>query len=372
MNRVAGQPQTIKKVNSNLVFQLIFEHGPISKPELAEKSKLSLPTVNNLVDALEKGGEVRACGQSTAGVGRKATLYVANGKFGNFLSLFFSGNRYLCTVSDVVGKTVWKGERPVFIESGEAAFNDTLAAIEEMIGYAKEEVKAIGLGVPGVVTQEGILHSITSIEDWNGLPIWERIESKTGIETFVENDVKLMTVGYYYRHLKALYQNVAYIFVGRGLGSGLILNGRLYTGRDGFAGEYAYMMAEAPTEKTPAYADNGGFLEKEFSSLLHGQDTQEAAALLNNTRLLCNKLTFIAVNFISMLNPQAIVFGGNYVCADMIETIKKDVARFIPSRYVPAFYHDNGTKSGTEGIFRLCFANTSAHTHMRLVEDVGL
>lgn len=365
MNKLAGQPQTIKKINSDLIFQLIFEYGPISKPELAERASLSLPTVNNIVDILEKNGEVRSDGQSTErSLGRKATLYVTNGKFGNFLSLFFLRDHYICTVSDVVGKIIWRDEIPLSIGSGQEAVNETILAIKELESHAKEEVKAIGLGVPGIVGSDGVIHSITQIEGWENLPLRDIIKSKIKIDTFAENDVKLMTVGYYYRHLKNLYQNVVYIFVGRGLGAGIILNGKLYTGTDGFAGEFAYMMAKSDLMPPYAsYVDKGGYMET---------DIRNVTVRRSKVDDLNRKILFVVTNFISILNPQAIVFGGDFVNTEQIRYVENNIGQFIPQKYIPEFYYDDMSESGTDGIFRLCFANTSIYKHMRLVEEVGL
>jgi hypothetical protein len=54
MQKVTGKPQILKKVNSSVIEQMIYEHGPLSKPELVKLTSLSLPTVGKLVDDLEK------------------------------------------------------------------------------------------------------------------------------------------------------------------------------------------------------------------------------------------------------------------------------------------------------------------------------
>ncbi len=66
----------VKKLNSDIVRDLIYKEGPISKPEIAEKTALSLPTVKR-VDILLREGWIRTAGRSGEGVGRKAEKYEA-------------------------------------------------------------------------------------------------------------------------------------------------------------------------------------------------------------------------------------------------------------------------------------------------------
>ena len=56
---LTGQPKLLKEVNRNIVKKMIFEYGPITKPELSKRSNLSLPTINKIVDGLEQDGIVR-------------------------------------------------------------------------------------------------------------------------------------------------------------------------------------------------------------------------------------------------------------------------------------------------------------------------
>ena len=75
---LVGQPKLLKEVNRDIIKDMIFEEGPITKPELAKASNLSLPTVNKIVDGLERDGIVRQDGITGSSSGKKAKQYVAN------------------------------------------------------------------------------------------------------------------------------------------------------------------------------------------------------------------------------------------------------------------------------------------------------
>ena len=82
----AGQPQVLKWYNSSLIQQLILENGPVSKPDLVQLTKLSLPTVNKIVDELvEEGYAKESSVQNATGAGRKAKTYIVDGKFGTII-----------------------------------------------------------------------------------------------------------------------------------------------------------------------------------------------------------------------------------------------------------------------------------------------
>lgn len=75
---MVGQPKLLKQVNEDIIKDLIYEKGSISKPELAQLTKLSLPTVNKIVDALEEQEIIRQEGMIGSTSGRKAKVYVPN------------------------------------------------------------------------------------------------------------------------------------------------------------------------------------------------------------------------------------------------------------------------------------------------------
>ena len=65
---LVGQPKLLKEVNRDIIKDLIFQQGPITKPELTRKTNLSLPTVNKIVDGLEEDGIIRQVREKGQGI----------------------------------------------------------------------------------------------------------------------------------------------------------------------------------------------------------------------------------------------------------------------------------------------------------------
>jgi len=106
METIIGQPQVLKKINIEQLESLIYEKGPLSKPELARLSGLSLPTVNKLVRQLEEEGKVKSIGLMGSGAGRKANVYVANEQLGNYIILYYQNNTIICCLADITGEII--------------------------------------------------------------------------------------------------------------------------------------------------------------------------------------------------------------------------------------------------------------------------
>lgn len=133
----------------------------------------------------------------------------------------------------------------VFAKSEDAAdalqiyLNQYLAEI----GVGRDQVRGVGIGVPSVldsITQE--VDSTPYIPKLNHYPLGLLLSPKLGVPVIVENDVNLIAVGEHrYGRGKGL-TDVACVFVGTGLGCGLILNNRLYTGADGAAAEFGHLI----------------------------------------------------------------------------------------------------------------------------------
>ena len=108
----AGQPQVLKWYNSSLIQQLILENGPVSKPDLVQLTKLSLPTVNKIVDELvEEGYAKESSVQNATGAGRKAKTYIVDGKFGTIIIAYYLDGKWLGAATNILGEILYRIER---------------------------------------------------------------------------------------------------------------------------------------------------------------------------------------------------------------------------------------------------------------------
>lgn len=346
---VVGQPQFLKEVNIHIVNSLIIEKGPITKPQIAASTGLSLPTVNKIVDTLEKQNKVQASGLTGQSVGRKARLYTANGSEGNVLALYISQCRCISCVVNMVGEIIY---RFTFHLEKDADPTEAMEeAIERLLENCTSSPLAIGIAVPGVVDDKGIISSIETIPQWEGVCLTEIIKNRFNLPTYVENNARLAAIGFYNSTLKGQYKDVVYLHIGGHISSGVILNSLLYKGFSCFAGELGYMYLN---EKENEHSCPGG-LDTRICNLLaalHGAREKENVAGLRECLITC--LSRIVVNIICLLNPQVIVLRGAVATNDLIQAVEEAVARYIPKDSMPKFIMDTSGLSGVKGILNMC------------------
>jgi glucokinase len=128
-----------------------------------------------------------------------------------------------------------------FISLAEKSLEDLLADVT----IDRKLVGGIGVGAPGWVDHEkGIIRELTNIPDWVNVPIAAHLEQKTGWKTFVDNDANAMAFAELLYGAGRGHMNFICLTLGTGVGGAIILNGELYRGAHGLAGEIGHMTLD--------------------------------------------------------------------------------------------------------------------------------
>ena len=370
MKTFSGKPQMLKEVNSSMIEQLVFEKGPISKPELAKRTGLSLPTVSKLVDSLEKNARLSPTGRSGKGAGRKAMLYETNRNSGCILACYYIEGSLLCRLVDMLNNTIHEKSFPLDSKSCKRALNSAFHAIDAMMEQAQAAVKIIGVGLPGVIQPGGRLLAIPQIAVWEGFNLGKALAARYKAEIYVENGVKLSAMGYFCTHLREKQDSLVYLYVGNGIGSGIILNRQLYSGSFNFAGEIAF-MAEPGNLAERNYASGGGYMESLMSHLVD-YSTRELRHKNNpkGRKELIAIISTIAINHVVLVNPGVIVLAGKIFDKNIIEAICRRMEHYLPAQAMPRFYQDQSVTTALEGLIQSCRGYIT--TGMHLVQSAGL
>jgi len=108
-----------------------------------------------------------------------------------------------------------------------------------------KQVAGVGIGAPGAVDFEaGNVIFAPNLDGWKDVPLKKELEKHLGLPVFVENDANIAVLGVHVAELKSKPRNVVGIFVGTGIGGGLIVNGELYSGFNHTAGEIGHMVID--------------------------------------------------------------------------------------------------------------------------------
>ena len=370
METFSGKPGMLKEVNSSMIEQLVFEQGPISKPELAKRTGLSLPTVSKLVDDLEKNARLSSIGRSGNGVGRKAMLYETNRNSGCILACYYKEGSFLCRMADMLNNTLYEKSFPLDSGSCKKAERTTFQAIDALSEQAPAAVKIIGVGVPGVVKPDGHILAIPQIAVWEGYNLEKALRSRYKAAVYVENGVNLSAMGYFCSRLREKQESLVYLYVGNGIGSGIILNRQLYRGSGNFSGEIGF-MAEAGGRTGRKYSAGEGYMESQVGVLVD-YSTGKLRHKDNPGRRkeLAAIISAIIVNHVAVINPGVIVLAGKIFDKKLMEAIGRQLAYFLPVQVMPKVTVDLSDTTALEGLIQSCRGYIT--TGMHLVQSTGL
>ena len=209
-----------------------------------------------------------------------------------------------------------------------------------------KQIRAVGLGAPGAVDPQSGKVLFAPNLGWEDVPLKKELEKELGVPVFVENDGNVCTLGVYVTELNAKPRHMIGIFLGTGIGAGLILNGEIYSGHNHIAGELGHMVLEVGGPKCncgnrgcfEALAGRQAIFRKIQNAVKDGQKTvltemlgQDLVdmrsgdlrkAIKRGDKLVervieeAAEYTGIAIaNLINLLNPEVIVLGGGIMDA---------------------------------------------------------
>jgi len=129
-------------------------------------------------------------------------------------------------------------------------------------GLINNSIQAIGIGVPGLIdAKEQMVYDVVYIPSWQKVPLKKWMEERYGIPVFVNNDSNCFALGEYYFGKGKGADSMIGVTLGTGLGCGLIINKKLYEGRNGGAGEFGMI---GYLDKTTEYYASGQFFENVY------------------------------------------------------------------------------------------------------------
>ncbi|NOX90106.1 MAG: ROK family transcriptional regulator [Calditrichaeota bacterium] len=377
MIREAGYgPKLVREYNELNILRFIKNDGPISRAELAKKYKLSKAAVSEIIGHLLNLGYIREIGpgNSTRLGGRKPILLEFNPKSGYAIGLEIKRDHARVALSDLNAK-IYRLEYFSFTKGSSLKH-----VVEKVYGYIDEFMKlswvkkarpiGIGVAIPGLINyDQGKIQESDTLKNWVGFPLRKMFEDRYNMEVIIENDVKTISLGECRFGNGKNIDNMIYLWVGDGLGAGIIIKGELYRGVSASAGEIGYYdvgyLIKNVNECRLLYNGHKNFgdilsdkvlvegakrgLENEFRDMLDksklsvdyilktaNEKNPLALELLREYGFLVG---VVCINLINTLNPEMIIIGGQPLAHNQIlinyikDQIKHDILR-TPSRVV--------------------------------------
>jgi predicted NBD/HSP70 family sugar kinase len=345
------------KYNSLSRFEIVRSHNeqrilnalidskiPLTRVELSKLTNLTKPTVNLIARDLEKNNLISAVGNRPGLKGRSPTLYQFNPEVENILAVDISSDTVRLVLADLLGRIVEQDEFSIIQNDSDYLIEELSLATKKLLKDRKTPTEIV-VGIPGVVDNGGdeikLPPNILALKDKNFVSNLRKIFPR---KVTFGHDINLAALGEMAQGAAIGMETFVFLFLDRGVGMGLVLNGELFTGHSGFAGEVGFLSFGAdPLAKNKS---ERGTLEEQvstenlqviFSKLKSKYQTslganpsvdqiilaadsgdQLARAVLDQW---LEPIALLLLSITSILNPEAIILGGALGLSSYLRTI---------------------------------------------------
>jgi predicted NBD/HSP70 family sugar kinase len=351
--RLPGTPRLLRAINDRAALELLLSRGPLTRAQLGELTGLSKVTASQLVERLEERGLVARVGEQAGGRGPNAQLYAVVPTSAFVVGVEVGPDQAVAACADITGNVVGR------IEQSTHDSDDPVGVVHNAVIEAARSAKApisrvrrVVLGSPGLVDPAtGELSFVFDLPRWQrGLLPALRDDLKRPV--VFENDVNLAAVAEAHSGAAKGVDDFVLIWLGRGVGMAIMLNGRLHRGVSGAAGEIGYLpVAGAPVVRDIGRrSTKGGFKELAVADAVravareHGfraataQDAVKAAVNAGTTGgpvldELARRLALGLAATCVVLDPALVVLAGEVGVAGgvaLAQRVQHEVAAIAP------------------------------------------
>ena len=313
------------------VMQTILRKGPISRASMARETGLSKQTIGEIALALESDGWIHEMGRTSGHVGRSATNYEIVPDAACITAVDLGGTRVRAVIADLAGNILEEVSERTDAGGGSQVVSQVSrlcreAASQNRVDYAKVKLAVIGVaGVPDNLT--GQVNLAPNIAGIDKIDFRSALSDALSVPVSLENDVNLALIGEHWIGRGRGADNLVFVALGTGIGSGIMVDGNLVQGSTGAAGEMAYLPLgadpfEPESMQTGALersAGSKGIMRRYRRLSGHEADVPEifelsaqgdsiAASVLDETarHVSCGLAAICAI-----VNPAKVILGGS-------------------------------------------------------------
>jgi predicted NBD/HSP70 family sugar kinase len=370
----AARLNTIRDINRQIVLNYVRDREPISRAEIARETALQRSTVSTIVESLKSDGLIEEIGEGESTGGRRPTMLRL--RTAGPIAIGVSIDPTITTVatSDLAGRVLEERE---FTTDGlwEKTSHMVVEAVKNFAG--KNSIEGIGVSIPGLVDAATGHAIFVPYFQWRDVNIKKDIAAATGLPVTIDNDANAVALAelWFGRPEITHARDFILVLVAEGVGTGIIIDGQLYRGERGAAGEFGHMIvgADAPVacscgnydcweafaseraalaryERLRRKSSNDGPIDfKCLVDLAMEGETNAHTALVETARYLGIGISNLVVGF----SPEVVIVGGEISRAwplvenALRETIERSVRRGLPpTRILASTLGDKPTLRG--------------------------
>ncbi len=365
-------------VKKHRILNEVFRSGSCSRFDLARRLNINATMVGGYVDEFLRNGLLVEDVPTSTRPGRAPVPLRPAPRHGCFLGLDFEALRARAVLCDFAGGVLQQAEvgfRAVVTREG--VLSKIVALAHQLAELADRPLLSVGIAAPGQVdcVAARVLH-YRLLPDFDQVPLGERFEREFDVPVFVEDNIRAVAHGELMRGSGRGSRNFICLAVRSGIGLGIVIDGKLFQGAGGMAGELGYTVfptAEGPRTMTDLVSATG-FVQATRHLLASRQTTAARKRLLEKgddlsladivavaqtgDRLLVERLEqlgvhlgMIAANLANLFAPEKIVLAGEVTtcCATVRQTMERSFREFTLPQILRTAYLEDASLGGFAG-----------------------
>jgi len=316
MSIYKNETHPLKEHNANLVLSALMAMKTATRRQLAQRTGLSQPTVNSIVQELENKGVAQPGNFAASAGGRRPQCYTLQTDHLRAATIRMHTNSLEYVVVTVDGTVVLRNSWTV------SETDNPVTALQSLLSTLlrqDSDIRVVSIGVPGVVGPGGTLYAIPQIPALEGVALAHELDEQFALPIYVENDMNLVALGSVAAESgQTPHNDMVFVHIGEGVGAGIVMGGRIIRGHTSFAGEIAYMV-------------------EPLGEGSNGQTLEFLLAKTSNTARQAQLISGMIVNIICILNPPVISFGSELASEEMLLYLRHECEKQLPIWTLPSF-----------------------------------
>lgn len=238
--------QTIRRINEALVLGVIHDNGPISRTEIAGIANLSPATITGIMGKFIRQGLAREREAGVSTGGRPRVLVEIDRDAGCVVGVKLTESRLIAALTDLGANSLCQRTVPIGPDRSPLSVIEALAGV---IADLRSEAPnrrfyGAGVGLAGAIDRRAGVCRFSPYLPWRDVPLRALLEAKIGRPVVIENDLSALTLAERWFGGGAGLTDFIVVTLGRGVGLGMVLGGRLYRGGQGAGGEFGHLTMD--------------------------------------------------------------------------------------------------------------------------------
>lgn len=242
-----GNRKLIRSINRSIILNVIKKEGEISRAAIAQLTGLSPATLSGITSQLIDEGLVfeKTTGDSTGG--RPPILLALNPRGGFVIGIKLMEGHAVGALTDLNATVLAKGTIDLADKQLETSVEMLVELVNRLIKSSdirKKQLMGVGIGLAGVIDfAHGIVRQNPFL-GWQNIKLRDVLETRMRVPVYVDNDVNTLTLSEKWLNPAQHEEDFIVITIGRGIGMGIVINGQVYRGKSGGAGEFGHLVVD--------------------------------------------------------------------------------------------------------------------------------